>query len=328
VLKITLLSLKNLELYFPIRTGFGKPHSFVHAVDDVSFEIDSGETFGLVGESGSGKTTCGRCVIGILKPTRGAVCFEERDIFKLSSNEMNSIRPRIQAVFQDPYSSLNPRKTIRQILGDPFKLHAKLNENEIDVEVARLLEEVGLDDNVTYRYPHELSGGQKQRVAIGRAIALNPSFVFLDEPTSSLDVSVQAQVLNLLNDIQRKHKIAYLFVTHNIHVIKFMADKLGIMYNGKLMEVGSKHDVFSNPLHPYTQALFSAVASPDPEAQTSRRILEGEVPTPVDPPPGCRFYERCWLAVKGLCDVEEPRLLDQKSAGHYVACHVVNDSSI
>jgi oligopeptide/dipeptide ABC transporter ATP-binding protein len=325
LLEMKLISVKKLKLYFPITGGFTKPHSFVHAVDDVSFEIHAGETFGLVGESGSGKTTCGRCVIGILKPTSGEVYFEEIDIFKQKRRDMNRIRPRMQAVFQDPYSSLNPRKTIRQILGDPFKLHTKLKGDEIDVEVERLLDEVGLDKNVTYRYPHELSGGQKQRVAVARAIALNPSFVFLDEPTSSLDVSVQAQVLNVLNEIQHKHKIAYLFVTHNIHLIKFMADRLAVMYNGKLMEGGSKHDLFDNPLHPYTQALFSAVASPDPEAHTSRRILVGEVPTPIDPPPGCRFYNRCWLAVKGLCNVEEPKLLDLASRGHFVACHVVNN---
>ena len=203
-----------------------------------------------------------------------------------------------------------------------------MKEHEIRKEVVRLLEEVGLDETFAYRYPHELSGGQKQRIAVARAIALKPSFIFLDEPTSSLDVSVQAQMLNLLNDIQEKYGIAYLFVTHNIHVVKFMADRIGVMYNGKLVEVGSKGDVFESPLHPYTQALFSAVLELDPGAKATRRVLQGEVPTPIDPPPGCRFCQRCWLAVNGLCDVEEPELLDAKGNGHYVACHVVNGRSL
>jgi len=311
-------------MYFPIRTGFGKPHSFVHAVDDVSFVIDEVETFGLVGESGSGKTTCGRCILGLTNPTGGMVLFKGKNIVGQKGKDMRGIRPQIQAVFQDPYSSLNPRKTIDRIIEDPFKIHTTLKEHEIREEVVHLLEEVGLDENFAYRYPHELSGGQKQRIAVARAIALKPSFIFLDEPTSSLDVSVQAQILNLLNDIQEKYGIAYLFVTHNIHVVKFMADKIGVMYNGKLVEVGSKGDVFENPLHPYTQALFSAVPELDPDAKVARRVLQGEVPTPIDPPRGCRFYKRCWLGVNGLCDVEEPELLDTKSNGHYVACHVVN----
>jgi peptide/nickel transport system ATP-binding protein len=320
----TLIDVKNLKVHFPIRTGFGKPSSFVHAVDDVSFEIDERETFGVVGESGSGKTTCGRCILRILEPTDGAVYFKGKDVSKIRGKDLRQVRPQMQAVFQDPYSSLNPRKTIRQILGDPFKLHSNLMEKQIDQEVARLLGEVGLSEGFTYRYPHELSGGQKQRIAIARAIALNPNFVFLDEPTSSLDVSVQAQVLNLLNDLQEKHGIAYLFVTHNIHLIKFMADSLGVMYLGKIMELGSKKNVFENPLHPYTQALFSAALIPDPEAKTTRIFLRGEIPTLIDPPPGCRFFRRCWMPVKGLCDKEEPELLDLQGSGHYVACHVVN----
>jgi len=314
-------------MYFPIKTGFGKPRSFVHAVDDVSFVMEEAETFGLVGESGSGKTTCGRCILGLTNPTGGMVLFKGKNIVGQKGKDMRGIRPQIQAVFQDPYSSLNPRKTINRIIEDPFKIHTTLKEHEIREEVVHLLEEVGLDENFAYRYPHELSGGQKQRIAVARAIALKPSFIFLDEPTSSLDVSVQAQILNLLNDIQEKYGIAYLFVTHNIHVVKFMADKIGVMYNGKLVEVGSKGDVFENPLHPYTQALFSAVLELDPDAKVTRRVLQGEVPTPIDPPPECRFYKRCWLAVNGLCDVEEPELLDTKGNGHYVACHVVNGKS-
>jgi oligopeptide/dipeptide ABC transporter ATP-binding protein len=265
--------------------------------------------------------------LGLTNPTGGMVLFRGKNIVGQKGKDMQGIRPQIQAVFQDPYSSLNPRKTVNRIIEDPFKIHTTLKEHEIRKEVVRLLEEVGLDENFAYRYPHELSGGQKQRIAVARAIALKPSFIFLDEPTSSLDVSVQAQILNLLNDIQEKYGIAYLFVTHNIHVVKFMADKIGVMYNGKLVEVGSKGDVFENPLHPYTQALFSAVLELDPDAKATRRVLQGEVPTPIDPPPECRFYKRCWLAVNGLCDVEEPELLDTKGNGHYVACHVVNGKS-
>jgi oligopeptide/dipeptide ABC transporter ATP-binding protein len=323
---MTLIEVKNLKMLFPIKTGFGKPSSFVHAVDNISFNIHEVETFGLVGESGSGKTTCGRCVLGILEPTDGKIQFKGKDIYKLKGEERKKIRPEMQIVFQDPYSSLNPRKTIRQILGDPYDLHTALKPSEIDVEVAQLLIKVGLNEGFTDRYPHELSGGQKQRVAIARAVALNPSFIFLDEPSSALDVSVQAQILNLLNDLQTAHEIAYLFVTHNIHLIKFMADKLAVLYLGKIMETGLKKDLFENPLHPYTKALFSAAPIPDPEQKIERIKLTGEIPTPIDPPPGCRFFKRCWLAQKGLCDVEDPELIDHGN-GHLVACYLVKPSA-
>jgi len=319
---MSLIKIRKLKKYFPIKTGFGKPTSFVHAVDDVSFEINEGETFGLVGESGSGKTTCGRCVLRILEPTSGEVYFKGRNVLKLKGKEMKEIRPKMQMVFQDPYSSLNPRRTIRQILGDPFKLHTNLKESEIDEEVTKLLDDVGLSKGFIDRYPHEFSGGQKQRIAIARAVALNPAFAFLDEPTSSLDVSVQAQILNLLNDLQKKYRIAYLFVTHNIHLIKFMADMLGVMYLGKILETGSKKDIFENPMHPYTQALFSAAPIPDPEIKSTRIVLKGEIPTPIGPPPGCRFYKRCWLAEKGLCDKIDPELVEVEK-NHFVACYKV-----
>lgn len=309
-------------MYFPIKRGFRKPPALLHAVDDVSFEINAGETLGLVGESGSGKTTCGKCVLRILEPTGGEVLFEGKNILALDDKEFKKIRPMMQMVFQDPFLSLNPRKTLRNIIGDPFKLHTNLSDGEIEKEVKRLLVQVGLNEAFIDRYPHELSGGQKQRVAIARAIALNPKFIFLDEPTSSLDVSVQAQILNLLNDIQRQYNIAYLFVTHNIHLIKFMADKLAIMYLGKILEYGLKSEIFSNPLHPYTKALFSAAPIPDPDLKMERIILRGEIPTPIDPPPGCRFFKRCWLGEKGLCDKVEPELVEF-SSGHFVACHKV-----
>jgi oligopeptide/dipeptide ABC transporter ATP-binding protein len=276
----------------------------------------------LVGESGSGKTTCGKCVLRILEPTGGEVLFEDKNILALDDKEFKKIRPMMQMVFQDPFLSLNPRKTLRNIIGDPFKLHTNLSDGEIEKEVKRLLVQVGLNEAFIDRYPHELSGGQKQRVAIARAVALNPKFIFLDEPTSSLDVSVQAQILNLLNDIQRQYNIAYLFVTHNIHLIKFMADKLAIMYLGKILEYGLKSEIFSNPLHPYTKALFSAAPIPDPDLKMERIILRGEIPTPIDPPPGCRFFKRCWLGETGLCDKVEPELVEF-SSGHFVACHKV-----
>jgi oligopeptide/dipeptide ABC transporter ATP-binding protein len=319
---LALVKVRNLKMYFPIKRGFRKPPALLHAVDDVSFEINAGETLGLVGESGSGKTTCGKCVLRILEPTGGEVLFEDKNILALDDKEFKKIRPMMQMVFQDPFLSLNPRKTLRNIIGDPFKLHTNLSDGEIEKEVKRLLVQVGLNEAFIDRYPHELSGGQKQRVAIARAVALNPKFIFLDEPTSSLDVSVQAQILNLLNDIQRQYNIAYLFVTHNIHLIKFMADTLAIMYLGKILEYGLKSEIFSNPLHPYTKALFSAAPIPDPDLKMERIILRGEIPTPIDPPPGCRFFKRCWLGETGLCDKVEPELVEF-SSGHFVACHKV-----
>jgi len=319
---LALVKVRNLKMYFPIKRGFRKPPALLHAVDDVSFEINAGETLGLVGESGSGKTTCGKCVLRILEPTGGEVLFEDKNILALDDKEFKKIRPMMQMVFQDPFLSLNPRKTLRNIIGDPFKLHTNLSDGEIEKEVKRLLVQVGLNEAFIDRYPHELSGGMKQRVAIARAVALNPKFIFLDEPTSSLDVSVQAQILNLLNDIQRQYNIAYLFVTHNIHLIKFMADKLAIMYLGKILEYGLKSEIFSNPLHPYTKALFSAAPIPDPDLKMERIILRGEIPTPIDPPPGCRFFKRCWLGETGLCDKVEPELVEF-SSGHFVACHKV-----
>ncbi|MEM1986509.1 MAG: ABC transporter ATP-binding protein [Nitrososphaeria archaeon] len=319
---MSLIEVRHLKMYFPIKRGFRKPPSLVHAVDDVSFDIRAGETLGLVGESGSGKTTCGKCILRILEPTGGEIFFEGKNILTLNDKAFKSIRPLMQMVFQDPFLSLNPRKTLRNIIGDPFRLHTNLSDREIESEVKRLLVQVGLNEAFIDRYPHELSGGQKQRVAIARAISLNPKFIFLDEPTSSLDVSVQAQILNLLNDIQREYKISYLFVTHNIHLIKFMADRLAIMYLGKILEYGQKSEIFNNPLHPYTKALFSAAPVPDPEVKVERIILKGEIPTPIDPPPGCRFFKRCWIAEEGLCNKLGPELVEV-TKDHYVACFKV-----
>lgn len=276
-----------------------------------------------MGESGCGKTTVGNCILRILKPTAGEVHFSGQDITKLSETKMRAIRPNMQMVFQNPYASLNLRKTIRQILGDPFKLNTDMKEDEIEKEILALLEKVGLGAQHIYRYPYEFSGGQRQRIAIARAIALRPEFVFLDEPTSSLDVSVQAQILNLFSDLQEEFNLTYLFVSHNINLIKYVADYVAVMYIGKIVELGSEEQVFSEPKHPYTQALFSAKPIPDPEIKVKRIVLSGEAPTPIDPPPGCRLYKRCWLAKKGLCDKEDPRLLNIGD-GHLVACHLID----
>ncbi|MCD6235980.1 MAG: ABC transporter ATP-binding protein, partial [Thaumarchaeota archaeon] len=247
-----LIKVKNLKKYFPVRTGFLRKPLYVHAVDDVSFEIQKGKIMSLVGESGSGKTTVGRCILRILEPTAGQVIFNGVDITKLKYSEFKPLRPKLQAVFQDPYLSLNPRKTIGQIIADPFKIHTDLSEEEIMDRVVQLLEDVGLTAEFVHRYPYELSGGQLQRVAIARAIALDPEFIFLDEPTSSLDVSVQAQILNLLIDLQKKRNATYLFVTHNIHLARFMADYVGVMYVGKILEIGPAKEVLGEPKHPYT----------------------------------------------------------------------------
>jgi oligopeptide/dipeptide ABC transporter ATP-binding protein len=318
-----LIEVKELKKYFPIKAGFfQKAKSFVHAVDGISLSIDRGKPFGLVGESGCGKTTAGNCILRLLEPTEGEVYFNSINILKLKKEELRKIRPRMQIVFQNPYASLNPRKTVRDILGIPFKLHTNLTEREIENEILKLLESVGLDKEHIYRYPYEFSGGQRQRIAIARAIALKPEFVFLDEPTSSLDMSVQAQILNLLSDLREKFDLTYLFATHNIDLIRYMTDELAVMYVGKIVEMGSKEEIFSNPLHPYTKALFSANPIPNPDKKIKRIVLKGEVPTPVDPPPGCRFFKRCGIAEKELCDVADPDLVEVGD-NHRVACYKV-----
>ena len=319
-----LLEVRSLKKHFPIREGIlQRVRSHVRAVDGVSFAIDRGRTLGLVGESGCGKTTCGRCVTGILTPTGGEIEFEGRPTAGLTRRQMGA---RMQVVFQDPYSSLNPRKTIHQILSDPFRIHRDLTEAQMRERVVHLLQRVGLEEEHLDRYPYEFSGGQRQRIAIARAVAVNPAFLFLDEPTSALDVSVQGQILNLLRAIQDEFDLAYLFVTHDIQVVQYMADDVAVMYLGKIMETGRKEAIFANPRHPYTRALFSAVPVPDPESKSARIVLQGETPTPIDPPAGCRFNQRCWAAEPGRCDVEEPALLaahgDTPADGrHLAACH-------
>jgi oligopeptide/dipeptide ABC transporter ATP-binding protein len=320
---MTLVKVEDLKMYFSVKGGLlSRSKSYVRAVDGVSFQIEKGETFGLVGESGSGKTTVGKLLMKILKPTGGKIYFGGLDISNPSRKQMKGLRTKMQMVFQNPYSSLNPRRTIVQILKDPFKIHRHLSNSEAEEQAFRLLEMVGLSREHAERYPYEFSGGQRQRIAIARAIALSPEFIFLDEPTSSLDVSVQAQILKIFVQLQEKLGLTALFVTHNIEVIRCVADRVGVMYLGKLVEMGTNGDVFSNPLHPYTQALFSAVPDVDPDKKKERIMLPGEISSAIGVLPACRFFNRCRLAQRGLCDTVEPELRDMGNS-HYVACHMV-----
>jgi oligopeptide transport system ATP-binding protein len=321
---MSLVKVEKLQMYFPIRGGgvLSRAKTHVRAVDGISFAIEKGETFGLVGESGSGKTTVGRLLLKILEPTAGKIYFDGVDITNAKGKQLKKLRSRMQMVFQNPYSSLNPRKTVMQILRDPFKIHRHLSNVDAEQRVLSLLETVGLSAEHAQRYPYEFSGGQRQRIAIARAIALSPEFVFFDEPTSSLDVSVQAQILKILVQLQEKFGLTCLFVTHNIEVIQCIADRVGVMYLGKLVEVGTNEEIFSNPLHPYTKALFSAVPDVDPDVKKERIMLPGEISSAVGDLPACHFFNRCPLAQGGLCDVEEPELRDMGN-GHLVACHMV-----
>lgn len=319
-----LVRVRNLTKYFPTEKGlFRRRKQFLKAVDDVSFEINKGDNLAVVGESGCGKTTTARLILRLLDPTSGSVYFAGKDIFNLSDEEMALLRPQMQLVCQDPYASLNPRKTIGQILSKPFKLHTDMPSDEIENRVLRLLEMVGLSppDLFVDRHPHEFSGGQRQRICIARAIALNPPFVVADEPVSSLDVSVRAQILNLLKDLQARLGITYLFITHDLAVVRSVCNRVAVMYLGKLAEVGEVSGLFKDPLHPYTEALLSATPIPDPERSRSREriILRGDVPSPIDPPPGCHFHTRCPLAVD-KCKSLEPELREKD--GRLVACHL------
>jgi oligopeptide/dipeptide ABC transporter ATP-binding protein len=319
-----LVKVKDLRKYFPIKTGLlRRATSFVHAVDGISFEIEKGETFGLVGESGCGKTTVGMCLLRLIEPTAGKIYFNGQDIITADKKELKTLRKKMQIVFQNPYTSLNPRKTVRQILSDSFEL-AGIKESEVESEALKLLKKVALSEEQIDRYPYEFSGGQRQRIAFARSIAVEPVFIFLDEPTSSLDVSVQAKMLNLLSDLRNELNLTLLFVSHNIDVVTYMSSKIAVMYAGKILELASTEEILNRPMHPYTQALFSAKPNIDPTEHTNRIHLAGEVASPIDPPPSCRFYKRCWLAKKGLCDKREPPLLD-KGNGHFVACHLLTD---
>ncbi|HCS36417.1 MAG: oligopeptide ABC transporter ATP-binding protein OppF [Spirochaetae bacterium HGW-Spirochaetae-4] len=325
--KRTLVQVKHLVKHFPVKLGaFGEKSAIVHAVDDVSFDIYEGETLGLVGESGCGKSTTGFTILQLFRPTSGEVLYNGVDLAKLKDKELRSIRKNIQIVFQDPYSTLNPRMTIGEALSEPLKVHDLLPANEIPARIAQLISDVGLNPNVANRYPHEFSGGQRQRICIARALASNPDFIVCDEPISALDVSIQAQVINLLMDIQEKYNLTYLFIAHDLAVVRHISDRVIVMYLGKIMEIAPKDKLFNNPIHPYTTALLSAVpeADPDRERERKRIILCGDVSNAIDPPSGCRFHPRCRFALP-LCAESEPELKKLED-GHCVACHRMEES--
>src|SRR5437867_9865113 len=317
-----LLSVQHLKKYFPIHRGvFGRVAAHVKAVDDISFTINKGETFGLVGESGCGKTTAGRAILRLLEPDAGTIQFDGIDLLSLGKEQLRRKRRDMQIIFQDPYASLNPRMTIRTIVSEPFAIHHIARGSERNDRVADLLKTVGLDSSVMNRYPHEFSGGQRQRIGIARALALKPKLIVADEPVSALDVSIQAQIINLLADLQQQFGLTYLFISHAIPVIEHISTRIGVMYLGKLVEVGTSAQICTAPKHPYTQALLSAVPIPDPAAKKQRIILGGDVPTPINPPVGCRFHTRCPIAVE-RCKIEEPPLR-QIEDGRDAACHLV-----
>lgn len=316
-----LLQVKNLKQYFPVESGFfPKKNSYVQAVDDVSFDIYKGETLGLVGESGCGKSTTGKMLVNLLKPTSGEVIFDGQDISNLKGSKRRSLCKKIQIIFQDPYASLNPRMTIGDIIAEPIKVNNIYPKEEIDHNVLRLLNCVGLASYHRNRFPHEFSGGQRQRVGIARALAVNPSLIICDEPVSALDVSIQAQVLNLLKDLQTEFDLTYLFIAHGLNVVKHISDRVGVMYLGKLLELADGKNLYSDPKHPYTQALLSAIPVPDPKRKKNRIILNGDVPSPINPPKGCRFHTRCFKCMD-ICKEKEPLLKDLDN-GHQVACHL------
>lgn len=318
-----LIEIKNLKKYFPINKGlFNKNDSFVKAVDDVSFTINKGETLGLVGESGCGKTTTGRTVIKLYEPTGGQIIYDGKDIAKLSNREMLPYRRKMQMIFQDPYASLNTRMTVGDIIGEAIDIHKLMTGKERDERVQYLLNRVGLNRDHASRYPHEFSGGQRQRVGIARALAVQPEFIVCDEPISALDVSIQAQVVNMLEDLQDDMGLTYLFIAHDLSMVKHISTKIGVMYLGKLVEIADSNELYKNPLHPYTKALLSAIPVPDPDkaAENKRIMLEGEIPSPIDPPAGCRFKGRCKYAMP-KCSEEDPKFKDM-GGGHCVACHL------
>ena len=317
------IEINNLTKFFPVKKGiFSRKKSFVKAVDDVSFTIKKGETLGLVGESGCGKTTLGRTIIRLYEATAGQIIYDGVDIGKLSLSKMSSYRKKMQMIFQDPYASLDSRMTVGDIVGESIDIHKLLRGKEREDRVQNLLKMVGLSSEHASRYPHEFSGGQRQRIGIARALAVQPEFIICDEPISALDVSIQAQVVNMLEDLQNEMGLTYLFIAHDLSMVKHIAKRVGVMYLGKMMEITDSNELYTYPLHPYTKALLSAIPIPDPDesAKKNRIVLEGEIPTPIDPPAGCRFKGRCKY-VKEICSKEEPILKDL-GREHYVACHL------
>jgi oligopeptide transport system ATP-binding protein len=319
---IPLLEVRHVKKYFPLTSGFffSRISGYVRAVDDVSFCLEEGKTLGIVGESGSGKSTLGRVVLRLLEPTSGEVLFEGEDVFKLNRRKLRELRRKMQVIFQDPYASLNPRMTVGEILAEPLVLHGLLNGKLREERVKELLNLVGLNARHASRYPHEFSGGQRQRIGVARALAVEPKLIVADEPVSALDVSIQAQVVNLMQDLQEKFKLAYLFISHDLSVVKHISNNVAVMYLGKIVEKAEKNELYDNPLHPYTKALMSAIPIPDPEVESRRQriILSGDLPSPINPPPGCPFHTRCPMAID-KCKEELP-LLREVKPGHYVAC--------
>ena len=318
-----MIEVRHLKKYFPIKGGMlSRNHGAVKAVDDVSFSIKRGTTMGLVGESGCGKTTVGRTLLRLTDKTEGTVLFEGKDIFALSREELRQIRPKMQIIFQDPYSSLSPRLPVGEIIGEAVREHHIVPESEYEAYLDRIMASCGLMPYHKDRYPHEFSGGQRQRICIARALALNPDFVVCDEPVSALDVSIQAQIINLLKDLQKEYGLTYLFISHDLSVVEHISDTIGVMYLGKLVEYGTKARVFDRPLHPYTVALFSAIPMPDPDVKMNRVILEGSIPSPANPPKGCKFHTRCNRCME-CCKTEEP-VEREVEPGHFVVCHLYN----
>ena len=319
-----ILEVRHLRKTFPLKkTMMGKVTKELVAVDDISFKLMPGETLGIVGESGCGKTTAGRAILKLHQPTAGQIIFNGQDITNLDSKQMREIRKQMQIIFQDPYSSLPPRSTVGGILSEPVEVHKIVPKSQIKDYVLELMDKCGLRDYYYERYPHEFSGGQRQRICIARALSVNPKLVICDEPVSALDVSIQAQIINLLKDLQKQMNLAYVFISHDLSVVKFISDKIGVMYLGAMMEFGTKEAIFSNPLHPYTKALFSAVPNPDPTAKMERIKLEGDIPSPANPPKGCRFHTRCPYA-KEICKHIPPEYKEYEE-GHFAACHLLDE---
>ena len=318
-----LLRVENLVKHFPIKRGiiFMKQVGAVHAVDDVSFDIYKGETLGLVGESGCGKSTTGRTILQLHRPTSGSVYFQDKNLVTMKGEELRHMRRKMQMIFQDPYASLNPRMTVGEIIGEPLVIHNVAKGKDMQAHVERLLELVGLNPAFSIRYPHEFSGGQRQRIGVARALALEPELIVCDEPISALDVSIQAQVVNLLEDLQGELGLTYLFIAHDLSMVRHISDRIAVMYLGIIVELAERNELYLNPLHPYSKALLSAVPIPDPVAEEKRRriILQGDVPSPVNPPSGCRFRTRCPIAAD-ICAEAKPEFREL-SPGHFVACH-------
>lgn len=320
-----LVKIDQLKKYFPIRKGIlQRVVGNVQAVDNVSLNICRGETLGLVGESGCGKSTLGRTLVGLYEPTQGTIQFNHEDITQLLGKRSKQVKKQMQMIFQDPFASMNPRMRIATIIGEPLTVHEKLTKEEKYARVEELVVQVGLKPDCLDRFPHEFSGGQRQRIAIARSLALNPEFIVCDEPVSSLDVSIRAQIINLLKSLQNRHHLTYLFISHDLAVVRHISDRVAVMYLGKVVEFADRNDIYQNPLHPYTRGLLNAIPIPDPKLELARRKIEliGDIPSPAQPPRGCRFHTRCPIAERGLCDHNEPEYREV-DPGHWVACHFV-----